>query len=65
MYYVVPGHNFSFNYATFDQDAGLYVLAQIYDLTTGTAVFVTSVQLTEVFAGVYSGALFGKRVTLI
>jgi hypothetical protein len=47
---------FCFNYTDFGQDNSLFVRASIYDVTTGTAVFVSNVVMTATDPGMYSGA---------
>ena len=59
MNYVFAATTFNFNYATFDQNTGLYVRASIYDLTTGTAVLATTVVMTNSLDGVYKGTYSG------
>lgn len=55
---------FTFNYGTIDQATGLFVAAKIYDVTTGIAVFVTTVGMTyDLVLGCYSGnwtGVFGR-----
>jgi len=49
---------FNFNYATFDQQAGLYVAALIYDVTTGTPVLTGApIAMVDQGNGVYTGTL--------
>lgn len=43
------------NYAAADQASSLFARASVYDVSTGTAVFVSTVNLTELIGGVYSG----------
>jgi hypothetical protein len=40
---VTPGQLFSFNYTSYDQNASLFVQFKIYDVSSGTASFVSNV----------------------
>ncbi len=53
------GSKFSMNYATYDQNASLYVAFSIYDITSGTAVFVTKVPAATLAFGVYTAQYIG------
>lgn len=48
-----------FNYGIFDQETNLFVAANIYNVTTGSSVFVAQVPMAHVFAGVYFGSFTG------
>lgn len=50
---------FSFNYPTFDFATGLFVAAKIYDVSTGTPSFVSTVAMAEITHGFYSGNFSG------
>jgi len=52
-------HAFSLSYPTWDQNTGLYVLATIYDVTTGSASLLGTVNLANDAFGVYSGIYTG------
>ncbi len=56
---VLSGQVFNFSYSAFDQDPGLFVAASLYDVTTGTPVFVSKVGMVSVGLGVYSGNFTG------
>lgn len=60
MQIVEAGIPFSFSYAAFDQTTGLFVQASIYDITSGSAVFVTKVNMAHVSSGMYSGNYTGS-----
>lgn len=53
------GEPYGFNYVAADQQTGLFVAANIFDITTGTPIFVEQVPLVEVdpvkSPGTYSG----------
>ncbi len=53
------GQKFTMNYATYDQNASLFVAFSIYDITSGTAVFVTKVAAAHLAFGVYSAQYIG------
>lgn len=50
---------FCFNYVDFGQDDSLFVRAEIYDVTSGTAVFLQYVVMDAVGVGLYSGNFTG------
>lgn len=53
---LVPGsQNFSFNYTAWDQNPSLFVAFKIYDVTTGTASFQTTVNGINAGFGSYMG----------
>lgn len=56
---IQPGTAFCFNYTAFDQDETLFVATRVYDITSGSAVFVTQVAMTEIQNGLYSGNFIG------
>lgn len=43
MQIVASGQKFSFNYTAYDQNAGLFIAFTVYDVTTGTAVFLQKI----------------------
>lgn len=45
----------NFNYATYDKASGLTVAGNVFDVSTGTPVFVSLIPMAEVFGGVYDG----------
>lgn len=51
---------FSFSYTAFDQAAGLFVAFSVYDITTGSAVFVTKVTAIYSSFGTYNGVYTGS-----
>lgn len=55
MQVVAAGQPFCFNYTAFDENASLFVRAQLYDVSSGTAVFLQNVVLTHIGLGCYSG----------
>lgn len=68
MQIVKSGIPFTFSYPTYDENAGLFVQAGIYDVTTGTPVLVTLVRMTNFTFGVYSGnytGVLGKTYLVI
>lgn len=56
---ITPGIPFVFKYPTAGMIPGLFVAGRVYDVSTGTAVFVSSVVMTEDDDGVYSGNFVG------
>lgn len=53
---VNPGQNVSFIYPTFDEATGLHVAGNLYDVSTGTPVFVSQIAMTDILSdGVYVG----------
>lgn len=53
---VNPGQPVSFVYPTYDEATGLYVAANIYDVTTGTPVFLTQTAMSDIGSnGIYAG----------
>lgn len=50
---------FAFNYTAYDMATGLFVRAAVYDLTTGTPVFVQNVVMAEAALGSYNGLFTG------
>lgn len=48
------------NYATYDQNAGLYIAFSIYDISTGTAVYLTKVPATHLAFGTYTAQYTGE-----
>ncbi len=50
---------FCFNYVAYDQNTGLYVAADIYDVTSGTPSFLETVPMSNVINGCYSGNYSG------
>lgn len=50
---------FTMNYATYDQNEGLYVAFSIYDITTGSAVYVTKVSAAHLAFGIYTAQYTG------
>lgn len=59
MQYFQSGQNFSFNYPAYDGSTGLFVQASIYEITTGSAVFLSNVVMTGAANGVYTGDFAG------
>lgn len=54
---VNPGQIVSYNYPTYDQAVGLHVGATLYDVTTGSAVFVSGpTALADLGNGVYENS---------
>jgi hypothetical protein len=54
---IVPsGKPIAFEYSIYSGDAVRPVSMKIYDISTGTAVLVTTVTMTHVFNGTYWGA---------
>lgn len=49
------GAPYGFNYVAADQQSGLFISATIYDITTGTPVFVSKINLVEALQGSYVG----------
>lgn len=49
----------AFNYGSFDQNGSLSIAGNVYDVTTGTAIFQVKVLMAHIFAGVYFGAFDG------
>lgn len=49
------GKPYSWNYTAADQDAGLNVAASIFDITSGSPVFVDQVPMEHVLVGSYAG----------
>lgn len=57
-----PGStNLGFNYVAFDQATNLHLGANLYDITTGTPVFVNQVVMAHVMAGAYFGSATGTE----
>jgi hypothetical protein len=54
------GVPFGWDYTTYDQASGLYVAAKIYDITSGTAFYVTTLAMSNVYAGSYSAIYTGS-----
>lgn len=52
---IPPSGVFCFNYTAFDQATGLSVQASIYDVSTGSPVFLTTVNLSAISTGAYTG----------
>lgn len=50
---------FTMNYSTYDQNAGLFVAFSVYDISTGTAVFLTKVAASHLAFGVYAAEYVG------
>ena len=50
---------FAFEYGTYDQASGLFIQSSVYDLSSGSPVFVSSSPLVEVIGGVYFGSFTG------
>lgn len=50
---------FSFNYVAFDHDDDLFVAANVYDVSTGAAVFVEQVLMPSVALGLYTANYTG------
>lgn len=50
---------FCFNYTAFDQDETLSVQASIYDVSSGSPVFLTTVNLVGIAHGAYTGNYTG------
>ncbi len=61
MKFVNDGFPFSFDYTNPLQNAGLKVAAKIYDVSSGSAVFVTTVAMTVNEFGSYSGNYTGQK----
>lgn len=59
MQYVQSSIEFNFNYGAYDQNDSLFVAAQIYEVTTGTPVFLEQVEMTNFEDGVYFGTYTG------
>lgn len=55
-----PSNLFTFNYPAFDQVTNLSVQARIYDVTTGAPSLVSSVVLSNLLSGFYSGTFQGQ-----
>ncbi len=51
----LSGAPYGFNYVAADKQSGLNVAASIYDITTGSPVFVVKVPMVEVLLGSYAG----------
>lgn len=65
---VNPGSAFTFTYPTFDQNAGLFISANVYDVSNGTPSLLTTVPMLVTALGVYSGtytAVSGKTYLVI
>ena len=66
---VKAGQQFNFNYPTWDRATGLFVAATVYDVTSGTAVFVAQIAMIDVASlGIYEGLftpLAGKSYLII
>jgi hypothetical protein len=56
---VTAGQTFSFNYTAFDQYSSLFIGFNIYDVSSGSAVFVALVHGAYSAFGVYSGTYLG------
>lgn len=56
---IQTGQKFSFNYTAYDQDSALNVAFSIYDVTTGTAVFLTKIVSSYAASGAYTGTYTG------
>ena len=52
---IAGGQPFSFNYAAYDQSTALFVAFNIYDVSTGTSVFLSQVISTYSAFGIYMG----------
>jgi len=68
MQFLKYGSPFSFNYSTYDQAAGLFVAARIYNVTSGVPIFDSQVAMAELQDGVYSGqftGLYGQSYLVI
>lgn len=64
----LAGAPYGFNYVAADKQSGLNVAASIYDITTGSPVFVVKVPMVEVLLGSYAGVftpLNGKVYDII
>lgn len=59
MQLINPGLPFSFIYPSYDENEFLFVQASIYDVTTGTDVFLDTVNMVDAANGVYSGNYTG------
>jgi hypothetical protein len=59
MQFIEAGQNFSFNYTTYDQNTGLFVAFSVYNVTTGSAVFVQKINGANIGFGCYSADLMG------
>lgn len=50
------GVSYGWNYTTADQQSGLFLAGSIYNITSGTPVFVTKINMTEIAStGSYIG----------
>lgn len=49
------GQSANFSYPTFDMDAALFVAGNLYDVTTGVAVFISQIVMAYEASGVYVG----------
>ncbi len=56
---VTSTQKFAFNYTAYDQSPSLYVAFSIYNVTTGSAVFVQKVNATYAGFGSYTGTFTG------
>ena len=59
MLLIHPLQSFSLNYPTADQTSSLFVRANIYDISSGSAILLGFVNMTERIAGVYSALYTG------
>lgn len=60
MQIIVAGLPFSFIYPTYDENTDLFVQAAIYDVSTGSPVFLARVDMDDTQNGVYSGTYTGE-----
>lgn len=68
MVIVQSGQAFTFNYVAYDQSSTLFVAAKVYDVTSGTPVFISTVGMSHIHNGCYSGnytAIIGKTYLII
>lgn len=57
------GQRFSFSYVSYDQDPSLDVRFKIYDVTSGTPVFLETILANYLAFGAYEGSRVGDALT--
>jgi hypothetical protein len=60
MIVIQADQNFSFNYTTYDQNDSLFVGFNVYDVTTGTPVFLQLIEATYAGFGSYVGSYLSE-----
>lgn len=60
MQIIQSGVPFNFSYGAYDQASGLFIAASIYDMTSGSPVFIALVPMSYVSFGVYAGSYVGN-----